>query len=202
MDRAKIDHEGFDRADIKALRETEPPADMPFALGKISHVVLKVADLERSVRFYTQVLGMRISDAYPESMMPGRMVFMRCNDDHHGVALVGGATGPANASELHHFAFEVASLDEVFRARDHLERHGVPISFEGRRRAGQQIAIEFKDPDGHNLEICWGIDRIAPGESPRAPEDWVTAASLEDAVANPPAGQTVDLKDRTLLRRR
>ena len=200
MARDNIDHDGFNRDDIKALREAETPSDMPFTLGKISHVVLKVADLERSVEFYTKVLGMRVSDAYPESMMPGRMVFMRCNHDHHGIALVGGAAGPADASELHHFAFEVETLDEVFRAREHLERHNVPISFEGRRRAGQQIAVEFRDPDGHNLEICWGMDRIGPGESPRSPEGWVTAMSLEDAVANPPEGQVMQLADRSLLR--
>jgi catechol 2,3-dioxygenase-like lactoylglutathione lyase family enzyme len=201
MRRDEIDYEGLNREDVRALRDAGPPRDMPFALGKISHVVLKVTDLERSVKFYTQVLGMRVSDAYPESMMPGGMVFMRCNDDHHGVALVGGAAGPAGGKELHHFAFEVDTLDDVFRARDHLRRHGVPISFEGRRRAGQQVAVEFKDPDGHNLEICWGIDRIAAGESARPPEGWVTAMTLEDAVANPPEGQSAALQDRSLLRK-
>ena len=200
MRRDYIDRDGMERDDVRALRAAAPPVDMPFALGKISHVVLKVADLERSVRFYTQVLGMRISDVYPESMMPGRMVFMRCNDDHHGVALVGGAGGPASGAELHHFAFEVGTLDEVFRARAHLERHGVPISFEGRRRAGQQVAVEFRDPDGHNLEICWGIDRIAPGEAARLPEEWVPATSLEDAVASAPPGQAATLEDKSLLR--
>ena len=49
------------------------------------------ADLERSVTFYTGVLGFRVSDVYPETMMKGRMVFMRCAADHHGVALVGAA---------------------------------------------------------------------------------------------------------------
>ncbi len=202
MRRDTIDHEGFERADIKALRETGTPPDMPFRLGKISHVVLKVADLERSVAFYTQVLGMRISDVYPETMMPGRMVFLRYNDDHHGVALVGGATCPASGDELHHFAFEVDSLDALFQAREHLDRHGVELSFEGRRRAGQQVALEFRDPDGHNLEICWGIDLIAPGAAARPPEGWVTAATLEEAMANAPEGQAMTLQDTSLLRTR
>ena len=57
-------------------------------------------------------------------------------------------------------AFEVSTLDEVLRAREHLRRHDVQIHFEGRRRAGVQLAIEFKDPDGHNLEIYWGIDQV------------------------------------------
>ena len=56
--------------------------------------------------------------------------------------------------------------------RDHLRRHGVAIAFEGRRRAGQQIAVEFADPDNHQLEICWGIDQIADGEPSRPAQDW------------------------------
>lgn len=189
MARGIIDFEGFQRPDIKALKDTKTPDDVPFSIGKISHVVLKVSDLERSVKFYTDVLGFRVSDVYPESMMPGRMVFMRCNNDHHGVALVGAGPGEAKNIELHHFAFEVDTVEEVFRARDHLKKHNVPISFEGRRRAGQQIAVEFSDPDNHQLEICWGIDQISPAGSSRPPEEWREVFSLEDALKDAPPGQ-------------
>lgn len=200
MARGVIDKAGLARADIRALRDARPPADIPFTTPKISHVVLRVADLERSVRFYTEVMGFRVSDAYPETMMPGRMVFLRCNDDHHGIALVGGAGGPADNSELHHFAFEVGSLDELFRARAHLERHGVRIAFQGRRRAGAQIALEFADPDNHQIELCWGLDRVAPDAASRPPEEWREAFSLEDAVRNPPPGQDTTLADPSLMR--
>lgn len=199
MARRIIDREGLERADVRALREAKRPADMPFELSKISHVVVKVSDLERSVKFYTEVLGMRVSDAYPETMMPGRMVFLRCNADHHGVALIGGLEGPADNSELHHFAFEVATLDEVFRARNHLRRHGAPIHFEGRRRAGAQIAIEFADPDNHQIEICWGIDQVPPDGPSRPPEEWRETISLEDAVRDAPVGQEPVLSDPSLM---
>jgi catechol 2,3-dioxygenase len=171
----------------------------PFAIRKIGHVVLRVTDLQRSVDFYTRVLGFRVSDVYPEEMMPGGMVFLRCSADHHGVALVGGAEGPASGRELHHFAFEVATLDEVFRARRHLRAHKVPITFEGRRRAGAQIAVEFKDPDGHWLEIYWGLDQIGEDGRVRPKEEWIWAHSLEEAVARPVPGQRAELADLTLL---
>jgi catechol-2,3-dioxygenase len=90
---------------------------------------------------------------------------------------------------LHHMAFEVGSLDEVFRSRDHLRKHNVPIHFEGRRRAGVQIAIEFRDPDGHNLEIYWGIDQIGSEGIVRPEEQWKSVRSLEAAIANPVEGQ-------------
>jgi catechol 2,3-dioxygenase len=161
---------------------------MEFELRKIGHVVLNVSDLEASARFYTEVLGLQISDRYPESMVPGGMVFMRCNSDHHGVALVGGAR-PLERTSLNHFAFEVGSPDEVFRARAWLRQHGVPIVFEGRRRAGCQIAVEFQDPDGNNLEIYWGLDQIGTGSQARPASEWRQAKTLEDAVANPVSGQ-------------
>ena len=200
MARGVIDKAGLERADIRALRAARPPAGMPFTTPKISHVVLKVTDIERSVGFYTEVMGFRVSDAYPETMMPGRMVFLRCNDDHHGIALVGGRQGPADNTELHHFAFEVGSLDELFRARAHLERHGVAIAFQGRRRAGAQIALEFADPDNHQIELCWGIDRISGAGASRPPAEWREAFSLEEAVRSPPKGQDTTLTDPSLMR--
>jgi catechol 2,3-dioxygenase-like lactoylglutathione lyase family enzyme len=160
----------------------------PFELRKLGHVVLNVTDLEASVRFYTEMLGLQVSDRYPTSMVPGGMVFMRVNTDHHGVALVGG-TSKAHVTTLNHFAFEVGSPDEVFKARAWLKKNGVPIHFEGRRRAGCQLAVEFKDPDGNNLEIYWGIDQVGTDGTVRPPSEWKQALTLEDAVANPVKGQ-------------
>jgi catechol 2,3-dioxygenase-like lactoylglutathione lyase family enzyme len=170
--------------------KSDPP--LQFQLRKLGHVVLNVTDLARSVRFYTELLGLAISDRYPDSMVPGGMVFMRCNADHHGVALVGGAR-PSDAGSLNHFAFEVATLDEVFRARAWLRKHGVPIVFEGRRRAGCQIAVEFQDPDGNNLEVYWGIDQVGTNGYVRPSSEWRQARTLEDAVANLPPGQRLPL---------
>ena len=159
-----------------------------FQLRKLGHVVLNVPDLEASVRFYTDVLGMQISDRYPDSMVPGGMVFLRFDTDHHGIALVGGAP-KLERTTLNHFAFEVGSPDEVFRARAWLRKQGVTIHFEGRRRAGCQLAVEFRDPDGNNLEIYWGIDQVGSDGHVRPPSEWRQALTLEDAIANPVAGQ-------------
>jgi catechol 2,3-dioxygenase-like lactoylglutathione lyase family enzyme len=175
--------------DIDTIRQLRRPKGMPFHIGKLGHVVLNVADIERSTRFYVEVLGFRISDVYPETMMPGGMVFMRFNPDHHGVALVGSPNGKPQAGDLHHIAFEVGTLDEVLRARDHLKKHGVVPHFEGRRRAGCQIAIEFKDPDGHQLEIYWGVDQVGSDGTVRPPDEWKGAQSLEQAIADPVRGQ-------------
>lgn len=193
MAKGIVDLEGLKSPQIQSLRALQPRPGRPFSLTKIGHVVLMAADLERSVRFYTGVLGFRVSDVYPESMMKGRMVFMRCAADHHGVALVGAAPGNEEANapqrELHHMAFEVATLDEVFGARDWLNKNGVKVEFEGRRRAGCQVAVEFRDPDGHWLEIYWGLDQVGEDGKVRAPEEWRECFTLEEAVADAPPGQ-------------
>ena len=105
------------------------PMSIPFAVRKIGHAVIFVSDIERSKRFYTEVLGFQVSDVYDGSMMPGGMVFLRCNGDHHCLALVGDKGDAANGKSLHHIAFELATIDEVFRARDHLMAHGTKITF-------------------------------------------------------------------------
>src|SRR6201981_2054558 len=107
------------------VKSFKQPHGLPFRIGKLGHVVLNVRDVERSARFYTEVLGFEISDVYPEEMVPGGMVFLRCNPDHHGIALVGSLERPATNTDLNHVAFEVATLDEVVRAHDHLRRPGV-----------------------------------------------------------------------------
>jgi catechol 2,3-dioxygenase len=188
-----VDLEGLKRPEVEELRGMAPPRGMPFSLAKLGHVVIKVSDLKRSVAFYTGVLGLRVSDVYPDTMMKGGMVFMRCNTDHHCLALIGGLNDGAAARGMHHFAFEVATLDEVLRAREQLRRAGVQIDFEGRRRAGCQIAIEFRDPDSHHLEIYCFLDQVGSDGRVRPPEEWREETSLEDAIAHPAPGQDTTL---------
>jgi catechol 2,3-dioxygenase len=185
--------------DVQAVSKMHRPQGMPFRCNKIGHVALYVEDLQRSAKFYTEVMGFSISDVYNSGVLPGGAVFLRCNADHHGVALFQLPEGQKRQGGLHHMAFEVSSLDEVLRARAHLRKHAVPIHFEGRRRAGVQLAIEFTDPDGHNLEIYWGIDQIGSDGRIRPPEEWKGASSLEAAIADPVLGQDTSVHDRSLL---
>jgi catechol 2,3-dioxygenase-like lactoylglutathione lyase family enzyme len=175
--------------DVEKIRKMTPPDGMPFKIQRLGHVVLMVSDLERSVNFYTQILGFKVSDVYPEDLQPGGFAFLRCNTDHHTIALIGAGKGSSQHSDLHHVAFEVATLEEVFRARDRLREHKATITFEGRRRAGCQISVEFLDPDGHTIEIYWGVDQIGSNGHVRPADEWKGLRGLEEAVANPVPGQ-------------
>src|SRR5215471_17196595 len=57
--------------DVEKVRKMAPPAGMPFKIQRLGHVVVMVHDLERSVKFYTQILGFKISDVYSEELQPG-----------------------------------------------------------------------------------------------------------------------------------
>jgi catechol 2,3-dioxygenase len=84
----------------------------------------------------------------------------------------------------------VATLDEVFRARDFLKDQGIEIKMEGRRRAGCQLEIEFLDPNGYRVEIYCLLDKVGENGWVRPGSEWNGVVdSLEKAVANPVPGQ-------------
>ena len=195
-----VDLDALHTPEVDALKSKQPPRDMPFKIGKMGHAVIMVEDIDVSVDFYTQIMGFKVSDVYPDSMQKGRMVFMRFNDDHHGIGLVGQARGASKHQELHHLAFEVSTLDEVLRAREHLEKNGVQVDFGGRRRAGCQVSVEFRDPDDHRIEIFWAMDQVAWEGDARPPEQWRPKLSLEEALDDAPPGQDTTLHDLGLRR--
>lgn len=178
---------------VQKLNSMTPQKGIDFQIQKLGHVVLRVSDLERSAAFYTQILGFKVSDVYPEAMMPGGMVFLRCNTDHHCLALVGASNDQSHNTGLHHFAFEVATLAEVIRVRDRLRAHDVKIDFEGRRRAGCQIAVEFRDPDNYSVEVYWGVDQVGSDGRVRPASEWHGVKTLDEAIANPVPGQDTHL---------
>ena len=108
----------------------------------VDHVVLHVNDVQRSRRFYTEVLGMT---AYREN---DAQVFLHAGPQ--GVALFkkeGGAPLTAG-NDLNHLALNVAAgTYETLKAE--LESHGVTVT----GRPGEDHCIYFSDPDGHRLQL-------------------------------------------------
>lgn len=117
----------------------------------IGHVVLRVRDLERSSRFYTDLLGFR-----KVGEIPGRMAFFTATgENHHDLALM--AVGPNAPSPhpygvgLYHFAIQLPSDDAVKAAFGRLAQAGAVI--EGASDHGVSHSIYIRDPDGIEIEL-------------------------------------------------
>ncbi|HEV8718483.1 MAG TPA: VOC family protein [Candidatus Binatia bacterium] len=119
---------------------------------RIGHVVIKVRNLERSRKFYTEVLGMDVMMEVPAI----RGVFLANNRrDHHEIALfeVGPEAAGLQAKQigLAHIAFRLRHEAELRAAYQELKEKDVPISFTVDH--GITKSVYFRDPDGHELEV-------------------------------------------------
>ncbi len=131
---------------------------MPIATTKLGHIVLRVRDLARSSRFYIDVLGLRKTGE-----IPGVMAFFATqgNSDSHDLALMElGASAPDPDPQrvgLYHFAYQVASEEELAQAYRTLREAGVPIVGTGDH--GVSRGIYILDPDGIEIEITYEVPR-------------------------------------------
>jgi len=157
----------------------------PVQVRKLGHIVYRVSDMDRSVKFYTEILNFRVSDTNELGM-----IFLTACGDHHTIALVPARSDAPDAPAagrlgLHHFAMEVATLDELFDIRDFLRQMNVPITFEGHRGAGCNTGVEFQDPDGYSIELYCGMDQVGANNRSRPAEQWRRAGTLEEARDTP-----------------
>ena len=119
---------------------------------RIAHAVIKVRDLEKSRKFYTEILGMDVMNHSPEI---GILFLANNRRDHHELALL--QIGPqaevpsANAIGLLHIAFRLRNEAELRAACKELKEKQVPISFTVNH--GITKSVYFRDPDGHELEL-------------------------------------------------
>ncbi|MGD0579863.1 MAG: VOC family protein [Bryobacteraceae bacterium] len=119
---------------------------------RIGHVVIKVRDLERSRKFYSEVLGLKEMMALPEY----RMVFFASNGrDHHELACMEvGMDADAQRFRsigLQHIAFRLRDEDHLRAAYREFKNCAVPIDFTVDH--GVTKSIYFHDPDGNQLEV-------------------------------------------------
>lgn len=156
----------------------------PIKVRKLGHLVYEVSDVERSRRFWTEIMGFTVSDVNEKGM-----VFLRCAADHHAIGLkpVKKARRPAPDQGLavEHLALEVESLEALFEARAFLRAHGIPIDFEGRKGPGCNYSVYCTDPDGYQFELYCDMDQIDERGTTRPASHYRPARSLEEAVANP-----------------
>lgn len=142
---------------------------------RLGHIVLMVRDIHKSVRFYTEVMGLQVSD-----WISDQMVFLRASSDHHDLALSQIPKDSPDIDDLprtsrpgvEHFSYLVDDLAEMERAVGVLQSHGIEIVRGiGKHGPGENLFLVFKDPDGNNVELYCEMTQITP-ERPYEGKVW------------------------------
>jgi catechol 2,3-dioxygenase-like lactoylglutathione lyase family enzyme len=131
-----------------AAEDRAPAGIVPLKLG---HVAYRVTDVQEVVKFYTDVLGFRVSDWRDDTF-----AFLRCGPDHHSVNFVFDET-----PQLHHIAFEVKDWPEIQRAAEWLARNDIRLVWgPGRHIIGHNIAIYHRNADKVRVEFFTEMDQM------------------------------------------
>ncbi len=130
------------------MSENQEPID-PGA--RIGHVHLKVADIERSIRFYCDVLGFELMQLYGS-----QAAFVSAGGYHHHIGLNtwesrGGTQPPPGSTGLYHVAILYPTRAALGRALLRLQEYGVLL--DGAADHGVSEALYLHDPDGNGLEL-------------------------------------------------
>ncbi len=126
---------------------------MTFAIKGLDHVVLRVADLDRAIRFYCEVLGCR-EERRVESI---NLVQLRAGAALIDLVLAEGVPDPGPVSgraNMDHFALRIEPFDEA-ELRAHLTAHGVEAGEAATRYGaeGDGPSLYITDPDGNRVEL-------------------------------------------------
>ncbi len=122
---------------------------------RILHTMIRVGNLERSVKFYTDVLGMKLLSQkdYPDGKFT--LAFLGYGDEAESSVIEltynRGVESYDMGNAFGHIALEV---DDVYEATAKIKKLGGTISREaGPMNAGTTIIAFVKDPDGHPIEL-------------------------------------------------
>lgn len=137
-------------------------------MTELGHVVLYVGQLERSVAFYTEVVGLTLAG----TTFRGRAAMLTGGRTHHELLLieVGQAPGPLQGQRigLYHIGWKVGeSLDALRRARERVKTAGATIDGMSDHTVSQSLYL--RDPDGNEIELY--VDN--PKVDWRASKEWM-----------------------------
>lgn len=128
---------------------------------KVSHIVLNTPDMDGLQKFFTSILDFRVSDYSGD-----QMVFLRCNNDHHSIALV-----KSHYPSINHVAFELSTIDEFMHSIGRMKQAGHNPSWgPGRHGPGDNPFAYFVSPPGFVVEFTTELQKI--NEKTHQPKVW------------------------------
>ena len=133
-------------------------ADTDFVAGAmgLGHVVLTTADLPRAMSFYTEMLGMKVSDYVTSG--PVRLGFLHCNERHHSIAF---AQVPNSPKRANHFMLQLESIDPVGRTYDAVLDGAAPVLVTmGKHPNDEMVSFYMANPSKFGVEYGWGARNV------------------------------------------
>ena len=142
-----------------------PGRGIPVRPRRLGHVLLFTPDVVRATRFYSGMLGMRLSDTVGGDML----AFLRTagDSDHHVLAFV-----RSERRGFHHASFEVGGMDEIVLGAAHVVEAGYRSAWGlGRHVIGSNFFHYLRDPWNGLAEYFWDIDHV-PDATTWEVKDW------------------------------
>jgi catechol 2,3-dioxygenase len=120
---------------------------------RLSHVEIRVPDLELATAYYTEVVGLVETDREPER------VFLKCWDEHQHHSTV---LRYAPTYGLETIGFKLAERDDLDRFQERLEQAGVAVKrfAHGELGPGGGEVVRFEAPSGHTTDLVWGMQQV------------------------------------------
>jgi len=119
---------------------------------RLAHVDVRTPDLELSTAYYTEVLGLQVSERTDDA------VYLKCWDEesHHSLRL---RADTRIGMDL--FSFRVEKEDDLPELESRLERAGCHVERVSRGAAvGQGESIRFEIPSGQTMELVWDLEKV------------------------------------------
>ena len=176
-------------------------------IARMQHFALEVSDTDRSIAFYRDALGFKVTERHAAREVPAipvELTFMRLHETHHDLVLVHNPaktyrerpTRPEDDLDgppaFHHFALESDTQQDWQAVLDRVRAYGARIvrgpvlhswhDPRGDGSWGENEAVYVLDPDGHRIELFWGLATID--------RDGTHRSAAGDAI---PGSKTVDL---------
>lgn len=136
------------------------PHQVQFVAGALGfgHVTMAVRDMEKSRNFYTDILGLYLSEVADVGALS--VAFLNANTRHHSLAITQLPSGEARHD---HVMLEVAHLDDLGGLRDRLFSDGLPLDRDlGRHPTDNVVSMYIKTPSPFTLEVGWGSVHVGP----------------------------------------
>ena len=158
---------------------------------RLAHAVLNSHDVEATRQFMESVLDFSLSDR------TRIMAFMRCNSDHHSIAL-----GDTDNDALNHIAFLMPDVDSVMRGGGRMKDAGFGIEWgPGRHGPGDNAFNYFVGPFDIVIEYTAEVEQVDDSYQARYPNDWTWPPGRVDqwGISAPPSARLKEAQKAVLF---